>query len=553
MGMLEHTLDKRRHIYWMHSVIAAAVREQQKKILYETASPFIHRLSEEMEFGDTWGKGYTKLYLIPFSWSVADIFEDHWGNEDDSVFLLRLYYICFEASNYPVCMRLIKQVIEIDTGIGSTEMLIRDYRNYSELLLRTDHVSEAIEKLDTARQLMREYDPAQKHKREWAYLWHAYGNIYYHNGEPMKALDYYAEALEIDLKIKDLPPRELSTDYSSIAAVYQMCGDLSSAYEMLKKAIETDEKTELDSERMMNYYYLATLCTDLVSNGYDEYTEEALDAYETVLDFREKYFSKDSQDLADVYLEYANFLYQFNELDEAARYCGKAQKIYEKVYGKESYHVLQCLSTKALILAERGRSEEAVSLYEEIMEREAALQDVPLSDLCYDYQNYADLLEHADRYQESEQYYKKCIDMLSDGFSEDIPRLARPYLGMANCLMGQERYREAVRYLEQLKMFTEGDILLERVTHYKLGTCLVLLKEYKTAIQEFESARALCDGHGETDEGYILVDLCLTFRFMEQDDKAREYEKLARDFAKKVDNAEYNAYVHTLDINSAEK
>ena len=67
---------------------------------------------------------------------------------------------------------------------------------------------------------------------------------------------------------------------------------------MLKKAIETDEKTELDSERMMNYYYLATLCTDLFSNGYDEYTEEALDAYETVLDFREKYFSKDSQELA---------------------------------------------------------------------------------------------------------------------------------------------------------------------------------------------------------------------------------------------------------------
>lgn len=553
MGMLEHTLEERRHIYWMHSVIAAAVREQQKKVLYETAAPFIHVLSEEMELGDTWGKGYTKLYLIPFSWSVADIFEDHWGNEEDSVFLLRLYYICFEASNYPVCMRLIKQVIEIDTGIGTKEMLIRDYRNYSELLLRIDHVGEAIEKLDTARGLMLEHDPAQKQKREWAYLWHSYGNIYYHSGEPMKALDYYTDALEIDLKIKDLPPDELSTDYSSIAAVYQMCGDLSSAYEMLKKAIETDEKTELDSERMMNYYYLATLCTDFISNGYEEYTEEAWDAYEMVLNFREKYFSKDSQDLADVYQEYANFLYQINALDEAARYCGKAQKIYEKVYGKESYHVLQCLSTEALILAERGQSEEAISLYEEIMERETALQDLPLSDLCNDYQNYADLLEHADRYQESEQYYKKCIDLLMEGFSEDIPRLAQPYLGMANCLMGQERYREAVQYLEKLKAITEGDILLERVTYHKLGTCHVLLKEYEIAVQEFEAARALCDEHGETDEGYILVDLCLTCRFMEQDDKAREYEILARDFAKKVDDAEYNAYVHTLDTNPVEK
>lgn len=32
-GMLEHDTEKRTHIYWMHSVIAAAVREQQKTIL----------------------------------------------------------------------------------------------------------------------------------------------------------------------------------------------------------------------------------------------------------------------------------------------------------------------------------------------------------------------------------------------------------------------------------------------------------------------------------------------------------------------------------------
>ena len=30
MGILEHTIKERRHIYWMHSVIAAAIRDQQK-------------------------------------------------------------------------------------------------------------------------------------------------------------------------------------------------------------------------------------------------------------------------------------------------------------------------------------------------------------------------------------------------------------------------------------------------------------------------------------------------------------------------------------------
>lgn len=47
MGMLEHVMKDRKHVYWMHSVIAAAVREQQKDVLYETALPFIHSLYDE--------------------------------------------------------------------------------------------------------------------------------------------------------------------------------------------------------------------------------------------------------------------------------------------------------------------------------------------------------------------------------------------------------------------------------------------------------------------------------------------------------------------------
>ena len=114
VGMLEHSMDQRKHIYWMHSVIAAAVREQQKAVLYVTVSPFMYKISEELECGDNWGKGYTKLDLIPFSWSIADIMEDHLGNEDDATFLLRLFYVCFDASNYPICRQLIEKVLEID-------------------------------------------------------------------------------------------------------------------------------------------------------------------------------------------------------------------------------------------------------------------------------------------------------------------------------------------------------------------------------------------------------------------------------------------------------
>lgn len=91
-GMLEHDTEKRTHIYWMHSVIAAAVREQQKTILYEQCAPFIHELSEDLECGEYWGTAYTKFDLISFSWSVADLLENNLNSENDATFLVRLFY-----------------------------------------------------------------------------------------------------------------------------------------------------------------------------------------------------------------------------------------------------------------------------------------------------------------------------------------------------------------------------------------------------------------------------------------------------------------------------
>lgn len=124
-------------------------------------------------------------------------------------------------AGYLLCKTLIEKVIEIDKTIQNPEMLIRDYRNYGELWLRMDETEKAIQYLNTARRYMKQIDPDQRLKREWAYLWHEYGNIYFHKGEATKAIRYYKRALKIDQSIPNLPRRELSTDYSSIAVIYQ--------------------------------------------------------------------------------------------------------------------------------------------------------------------------------------------------------------------------------------------------------------------------------------------------------------------------------------------
>lgn len=553
IGMLEHSVKDRKHIYWMHSVIAAAIREQQKQILYDTASPFVHELSRELDIGEYWGKGYTKLDLIPFSWSVADLFEDHWGNEDDSVFLLRLYYVCFEASSYLLCKTLIEKVIEIDKTIQNPEMLIRDYRNYGELWLRMDETEKAIQYLNTARRYMKQIDPDQRLKREWAYLWHEYGNIYFHKGEATKAIRYYKRALKIDQSIPNLPRRELSTDYSSIAVIYQAMGELTKAYKMLTKAIEIDEKDENDSEFIMNLYYMATLCTDFVANGYDKYIPKAEQCYKTVIRFREKNLAKNSNDLADVYLEYSNFLYQIGEKTQSSYFANEAHIIYFGLYGEESYHVLQCLNNKALILWEEGKIEEALKMYRDIVKRAANMRNIPFDDVCMDYQNYADLLEHTDQYEEAMEYYKKYIRLIKQNVSENSPKLAQSYIGMANCHMGMGDYETAVKYLEKLAPFTKDDSLLERLMHHKIGTCAAFIGKDDMAADHLEKALQLCDENGILDRGYIYVDLCIIYYRMKQNDKAIFCGKEAKKFAANFKDTAFDEYVHNLDIILEEK
>ena len=57
----------KKHIYWMHSVIAASVREQQKNKLYNLSRTFVDILTEELDYERISGKEYEKTYLIPFS------------------------------------------------------------------------------------------------------------------------------------------------------------------------------------------------------------------------------------------------------------------------------------------------------------------------------------------------------------------------------------------------------------------------------------------------------------------------------------------------------
>ena len=162
--MLEHVTKNKSHIYWMHSVIAAAVREQQKEHLYDLSRPFVSILAEELNTGPVFGKEYEKAYLIPFSWSVADIMENHWNCEEDTDFLTGLFHVCFACSHYTLCEKLIDIIIEIQRNEEKfTYMdLAYSYRNKIDLLQQFDLVEDASELFDEVEKLFDSNNASEK-------------------------------------------------------------------------------------------------------------------------------------------------------------------------------------------------------------------------------------------------------------------------------------------------------------------------------------------------------------------------------------------------------
>lgn len=253
-GLLEIEHGNTTHKYWMHSVIAAAIREQKKNILYDETRPFIERLSEELDFGSQWGQGYKKEYLIPFSWSVSDILEDHWNSEADVDFLTRLYYVTFESGNYVFCRKLIEQILGIDL-------------NYYK---RAEDIWEKVLPENSVR---------------FMEIHQCRGECFMMSEQYDKAIAEYTQALNL-LSSQIWPRIEMTSD---IAECYLMSGDLANAGMYFVQTLKDLEEWE-EAEAGMQVRILLNLCAIEKHLGN---RKESEDYYKRA--FQEAQQSKDSE------------------------------------------------------------------------------------------------------------------------------------------------------------------------------------------------------------------------------------------------------------------
>lgn len=553
MGMLEHAVRQRKHLYWMHSVIAAAIREQQKEKLYNMSSDFVEIMMEELENSRAQGREYEKAYLIPFSWSVADILEGRWNCAEDADFLTSLFHICFACSNYKLCEKLIDWVIEIQKNIADFPIrkLVLSYRNKLDLLLQFDRANEAsiiFQELE----VIFEKNHAGDEKR---LIDSQYGFWHQIHGDFHQARFYFERCLQAAEAVENPKDRaaDISTACSNMARMLMDAGEFAEAYRYIHRAIDVSDQDENNADLIISYSTLAAICTDLMNAGFGAtYAHEAADAFEKVIRFRETKLGMHHADTAVAYHDYAYFWYICGIYDKALEYNEKAREIYEELFSVHSITRLRSLNTTALVYKEIGKKKEANDIFRYIIETAEQMNADYLGDVADFALNYAQCLCEEGKKKNSLIYYDKCIAIWTKMSKQGNRKLAIAHQEVADMLFEEGDVTNALLHYEAAHTYHTKDFYLEIEIIDSMAACLLLKGQIDEGIKKLVSLlRILVQFNVQDDE--TKFDLCRNLACIIDANSGEEKlwkEQLMNSIRNEV---ALDDYVHNYVINEAQK
>ncbi len=556
MGMLEHVTDNKKHIYWMHSVIAAAVREQQKEKLYDLSRPFISILTEELNPYSMQGRAYEKAYLIPFSWSAADIMEDHWCQEEDTDFLRFLAQLCYDCSNYRLCEKITDMIIDIQKNRGNFDEvdLALSYQIKADVCLQMLRLSEADKWITLAEEVLLKYDVTDESR----YVTETQrANYYSLMGDYEKAREKYLSILDVQKSFNNYNYDEnVAFIYGELGEVYTQIGDFDNAISVFRNAIELYKKDEEDTRLIKVYEKLVAVESELINIGYGTtFFDEAYKLIHKVMDFREQHQGQNHSDTAVAYQTYGTLLYYVGGIndsyEEPKKYIRMATDIFDRLYGVGNPDSMSCMNTMALIYYEEGQYDKFSEMYDELI-KSAEYGGIDSRVSMIDYSlNYANCLYDLNRFDESKEQLERIISSFETVDHAENRKLAETYQIYGNILVIEENYTEALDYFSNALETALEDAYLVPCILDKVARCYFYLGDYNSATDKFKKLIGLLVSYQAYD-AETKFELCETLADMLKPDTE---EKVAcRDMLleKISDNPLWMEYIETFFTKIAE-
>lgn len=242
-----------------------------------------------------------------------------------------------------------------------------------------------------------------------------------------------------------------------------------------------------DSDQIICYSTLAAICTELMNAGFGTtYVQEGYDAFMKVIKFRKEKLGNHHADTAVIYHDFAYFWYIAGDYDKALKYNEMARSIEEELFAEYSITRMRSLNTKALVVWEQGKHQDADDIFEYIITTSEQMSSDYLPDVADFLFNYARCLHDQDEDEKAKAQYLKCINIWSEMSEDGNRKLALAHQEIADIFFSENNAADALEHYVLAEKFNAEDFYVEVDVLDSVAACLLLLDKPEEGIQKFK-------------------------------------------------------------------
>ena len=330
---------------------------------------------------------------------------------------------------------------------------------------------------------------AKKNKKQSiSLLLNQYASLLHDLGDAKKAVEYYEQALEIDLAVFGDKHPNVATCYNNLGSAYRALGDDQKAVEYFERALDIDLTVFGDKHQnvAIRYNNLGLAYKTLGdAKKAVEYFERALEIDLTV--FGDKH--------PDVAIDYNNLGLAYQDLGEikkAVEYFERALEIDLTVFGDKHPKVANRYNNLGATYQELGDAKKAVEYYERALYIDLTVFGDKHPNVATHYNNLGSAYHDLGETKKAVEYYERALDIVTKVYGTEHPYIATTYNNLGSVYQDLGEAKKAVVYYELAveivtKVYGQKHPHVS-ATYNNLGSAYKALGETKKAVEYYELA-----------------------------------------------------------------
>ena len=302
------------------------------------------------------------------------------------------------------------------------------------------------------------------------------GDLFEHYGEYNKAVEFYQQCLDIELKTLGNQHPSVAISYSNIGEAWDNKGEYGKALEFYQQCLNIELKTLGNQHPSVATSYCNI---GLIWNNEGEY-DKALEFYQHCLDIELKTLGNQHPSVATSYKYIGLAWSNKGDCDKAMVFYQKCLGIEIKTLGNQHLSVATSYNNIGSVWKRKGEYDKALEFFEQCLDIELKNLGNKHPSVATSYNNIGSVWKSKGEYYKALEFYQQCLDIGLKTIGNQHPSMAIFYFNIGNCQKELKLYHDAIKsFKASIKIHKKGGFL------FQIAKCYEALSEKKDALNYY--------------------------------------------------------------------